>query len=137
VLVCRWWREVGEAPALWAWVCIRLKNWRNKADKANSYVHKVMDCRRLQAARRMEVKEGAVSELLLQAVFRHPGLRELEVWDVGLVHPQVLAPALTQLEEVTLRNALPTPQQVTAICTAMTGNSQLKTLKLCIWNFPP
>ena len=22
VLVCRWWREVGEAPWLWAWVVV-------------------------------------------------------------------------------------------------------------------
>merc|ERR1719319_1663817 len=24
VLVCRRWRKVGEAPALWAWVCLRV-----------------------------------------------------------------------------------------------------------------
>jgi len=77
----------------------------------------------------VEVRE--VSEELLQAVVRHPGLKEMEVWaDLSSVDPELLAQAVTQLEEVWLQRTSLTPQQVTAICTAMTGNSQLKTLDL-------
>ena len=28
VLVCKRWREVGEAPVLWAWVCLRVDKER-------------------------------------------------------------------------------------------------------------
>ena len=51
VLVCRWWREVGEAPALWVWVCLRV--WRENI----GYMPEVLDSRRLQAVRRVEVWE--------------------------------------------------------------------------------
>ena len=98
VLVCRWWREVGEAPALWVWVCLRV--WRENI----GYMPEVLDSRRLQAVRRVEVTE--VSEELLQAVVRHPGLREMVVQYTSLssVDPELLAQAVTQLEEVALGN---------------------------------
>ena len=25
VLVCRWWREVGESPLLWTWACLKVE----------------------------------------------------------------------------------------------------------------
>ena len=71
VRVCMWWREVGEAPALWVWVCLRVRR-RNIG-----YMPEVLDSRRLQAVRRVEVRE--VSEELLQAVVRHPGLKVMLV----------------------------------------------------------
>jgi len=126
VLVCRWWREVGEAPALWVWVYIVV---------TEDNMSEVLDSRRLQAVRRVEVRE--VSEELLQAVVRHPGLKEMVVVNsnLSLVDPELLAQAVTQLEEVGfgdtwLGYTQSTPQQVTAICTAIRGNSQLKRLKL-------
>jgi len=124
VLVCRWWREVGEAPALWVWVCLRVRRWNI------GYMPEVLDSRRLQAVRTLEVRE--VSEELLQAVVRHPGLKVMVVVMAyfSSVDPELLAQAVTQLEEVMLWYSYLTPQQVTAICTAMTGNSQLKTLHL-------
>merc|ERR1719319_437600 len=125
VLVCRWWREVGEAPALWVWVCIRVKG------ENHGYIKEFLDSRRLQAVRRIEVREEVeVSEELLQAVVRHPGLKEMRVQstDLSAVDPELLAQAVTQLEEVVHTRL--TPQQVTAICTAMTGNSPLKALGL-------
>merc|ERR1719319_1193030 len=48
--------------------------------------------------------------------------------DLSAVDPELLAQAVTQLEEVVHTRL--TPQQVTAICTAMTGNSMLKALGL-------
>merc|ERR1719509_190870 len=91
----------------------------------------VLDSRRLQAVSRMEMEEG--SEELLQAVVRHPGLKVMVVqWNTNLssVDPELLAQAVTQLEEVELVDTDLTPQQVTAICTAMSGNSMLKALDL-------
>jgi len=125
VLVCRWWREVGEAPALWVWVCIRVKG------ENHGYIKEFLDSRRLQAVRRIEVREEMeVSEELLQTLVRRPGLKEMRVQstDLSAVDPELLAQAVTQLEEVVHTRL--TPQQVTAICTAMTGNSRLKTLYL-------
>jgi len=135
VLVCRWWRELGEAPALWVWVCLR--------ERIRGTLPEVLGSRRLQAVRRVEVWE--VSEELLQVVVSHPGLKEmwvLQQTNLSSVDPELLAQAVTQLEEVKLscprltpqlrelRRTRLTPQQVTAICTAMTGNSQLKKLEL-------
>ena len=50
VLVCRRWREVGEAPGLWAWVVIRVtrENMSNMVER--------LDCRRLRAVRELRVK---------------------------------------------------------------------------------
>jgi len=126
VLVCRWWREVGEAPALWVRFCLRVK------EETHDYIQEVLDSRRLQAVRRMEVRGvREVSEELLQTVVRHPGLKEMRVKsNLSAVDPELLAQAVTQLDEVVLENTRLTPQQVTAICTAITGNSQLKTLDL-------
>jgi len=122
VLVCRWWREVGEAPALWVWVCL----W---VGRNIGYMAEVLNSRRLQAVRRMEVRE--VSKELLQAVVRHPGLKVMGIRAIhSSVDPELLAQAVTQLEGVDVVGTTLTPQQVTAICTAMTGNSQLKTLDL-------
>ena len=92
VLVCRWWREVGEAPALWVWVCLRV------ASRNIGYMPEVLDSRRLQAVRRMEARE--VSEELLQAVVRHPGLKEMVVRNsiLSSVDPELLAQAVTKLD---------------------------------------
>ena len=49
VLVCRRWREVGEAPGLWAWVVLRVTR-----EKLAS-MPKVLDSRRLAAVRRIRV----------------------------------------------------------------------------------
>jgi len=129
VLVSRRWREVGEAPALWSWV-----PWFYVMEENIGYMPEVLGSSRLQAVRRMVVSEvREVSEELLQAVVRHPGLKVMEVgFDSSLssVDPELLAQAVTQLEEVVLANNHLTTQQVTAICTTMAGNSQLKTLNL-------
>jgi len=130
VLVCRWWRKVGEAPALWAWVCFRVGYTRPERDDGSLF--EMMDSRRLQAMRRMEVSSG-VSDELLQAVVNHPGLKEIQIgWipTFSSVNPHLFGQALAQLEEVQLFGANVSVQQVAAICTAMSGNSNLKKLNL-------
>ena len=94
---------------------------------------KCQRCRRLQAVRRLEVRE--VSEELLEVVIRHPGLKEMRIHtDISSVHPQLLAKAVLKLEEVELRETLLTPQQATAICTALKGNSKTKVLDMSTYN---
>ena len=80
VLVCRWWMEVGEAPALWVWLCLRMRR------RTIGYMPVVLDSRRLQAVRRLELRGlNAVSEEVLQALARHPGLEEMGIkWQ--LIH---------------------------------------------------
>jgi len=133
VLVCRWWREVGEAPALWVWVMLQA-SWKNIQSMAEA-----LGSRRLQGVRRLEVEDMAgrsnveveleVPGELLQAVIRHPGLRELDLAaNLAMLEPELLAQAVTRLEEVGLGKL--TSQQVSAICTAVTPNSQLRVLGL-------
>jgi len=134
VLVCRWWREVGEAMLLWLWVNLTVQ------EQSIGYMPEVLDSRRLQAVRRMEVRQVRnMSEELLQAVVRHPGLREMAILytDLSSVNPhvpQLLAQAVNQMEEANLYISQLTPQQVTAICTAMAEGSKLKTLNLSCTN---
>jgi len=123
VLVCRRWREVGEAPALWAW--LRLLANQDNLD----CMPEVLASRRLRALRRIEVWE--VSEELLQAVIKHPELKVMELdADLSSLYPELLAQVVTQLEEVELSNGQVTTQQADAICTAILGNSRLKRLEL-------
>ena len=60
VLVCRLWREVGEAPGLWAWVVLRLAMEDTE----------VLGLRRLQAVRELRLR-GEVGGELLAAVVGH------------------------------------------------------------------
>ena len=71
VLVCRWWREVGEAPALWAWVTITVTRWNL------AIMPEVLEARKVAGARR--VVAWVVSEEVLEAVARHPGVRHLVI----------------------------------------------------------
>jgi len=143
VQVCRRWREVGEAPGLWTWVCLRVGISNRFFQKSGQMpevlqLSAALDSRRLQAVRRVEAHmvarywETEKSEELIQVVVRHTGLKEMEIdsTDLSSVDPELLAQAVTQLEEVKLVSTNLTPQQVTAICRAMTGNSQLKTLHI-------
>merc|ERR1712129_7623 len=76
------------------------------------------------------------SKKLVQAVVRHPGLEEMVIEYTNLssvAHGEgleLLAQAVTQMEKVVLGYNPVTPQQLTAICTAMKANSKLKTLHL-------
>jgi hypothetical protein len=111
VLVCRRWREVGEAPGLWApWVSLTAGPW-NLASMPEA-----VGSRRLQALSSLWL--WAVSEELLEAVAAHPALASLALHaDVSRVEPQLVARALSTPRSLALSGlARLTVPQATALC---------------------
>ena len=72
LLVCRRWREVGETPALWSSLPVMV-NTRNL-----SVMTEMLRSRRLQAVRKLDIRNVSPSEEDWEAVVEHPGLREFE-----------------------------------------------------------
>ena len=83
VLVCQMWRELGEAPRFWA------KLWRKhgrdgviKVTRENlSTMPERLDSRRMRDVRELWMmgNHDEVSEEVLHAVARHPGLRSMSM----------------------------------------------------------
>ena len=130
VLVCRWWREVGEAPALWAWVRLVVEN------QSLAVMPEALDARRLGLLRRVEVR--AVSADLLEAVVRHPGLVEVEMKHCSLegMEPELVAMAMAGMEvvglarrSITSRTSL-SHSQLTSLCQALCLPCRVVTLVL-------
>jgi hypothetical protein len=86
--------------------------------------------RRLQAVRRLEAT--VVSVELLEAVARHPGIRELVLEDanLALIDAGLLARLAGHLEEVFLPHSSITQQQVDAIFSVIDGDSALRRLHM-------
>jgi hypothetical protein len=130
VLVCRRWREVGEAPALWAWVCLRVSM------RSLGSMPGLLRAARLQAVTRLTMV--VASDDLLQAVASHPGLRVVDMngfghmgrFDPSAVRSDLLAAAFSGLEELAMEATALTREQLEAILAAITGYRRLKRLKL-------
>ena len=133
VLVCKWWREVGEMPQLWSWACI-------KVDCAKCpCLPEMPEARMMRPVRRMEVRccnaqrkpEVAVIEEVLLAAARHPGIKELVISvDLSAVDPELLAWTVIQLEEVKLFFTHLSFMHIFTICATITEHSSLKSLYL-------
>jgi len=135
VLVCRWWREVGEAPKLWPWITSI-----TASEHDIGRMPEVVNFRRLQAVKTISMWE--VSDELLQAVVGHPGLKVMQVWNTSLstANPALLAWAVAKMEDVIIADSQSdsdqwrytdlTPQQLTAIFTALSVSSNIKKLDL-------
>ena len=122
-LVCRRWREVAEAPGLWAW--LRLTATR----KNLSSLPRLLDTRRMQGVRKLSL--GALSRRLLEAVERHRGLRSLDIScrKMAPVEPELLARAVCSVQEVKVDKL--TDHQVRAVLLQITtGESSIKKLRL-------
>ena len=132
VLVCSWWREVGEVPALWSWVTLKVSE-RNLVN-----TREVLNTRRMRAVRRLEVRAmlrpRARDELedLLQAIAKHQGLRELVLGDIDLsqVDERLLARAVTRVEVLDMYDASLTCLQATAVFASIQEGTRLKVLNL-------
>jgi len=143
-LVCRGWREVGEAPSLWAWVCLRASEGPNDWPTFHEATE-LLGSRRFQAVRSLAIhgehhardETSEVSEELLQAVVRHPVLSQLMLFrgtSLSSVDPELLAQAVSQLEELDLIDPQLTPQQLEAIFAALDASNKLKALRICDTN---
>ena len=80
VLVCRRWRDVGEAPSLWAWVSPHCRDefrCRNHEEEGcNLHItSQMLGCNKFQAIE--ELRVSAWSEGLLEAALNHKGLKRL------------------------------------------------------------
>ena len=66
VLVCKRWKDIGEAPKLWTWVY----HWVNRGNLAN--MPRILASKRLQALKAIAVR--SFSEELLMAIIKHPSI---------------------------------------------------------------
>ena len=86
VRVCRWWREVGEAPRFWTWACFKVDCHLYSAPIlremfASRRLHSVKKRLKVRSDFGVRSNEVAVLEVLLPAVAGRPGL--LESLDLG------------------------------------------------------
>ena len=104
VLVCRRWREVGEA-GFWAWVILR------------EAVPEVLESRRMKTVREII----AWTDKLLKLMTRHKGLKVLEVSGTvpSEVYPCLMALAVTRLEKVRMEETKLTTQHGKTILTGI------------------
>ena len=133
VLVCRRWRQVGEAPHLWAWLYLVVR-----PDNLAS-LPEVLASRRLQGV--TGIKLEAVSEDLLACLASHPGLRSLDLHhaDLSGTSPYLLAFLLSRLERGTLWFLSLSSIQAEAIFSCL-GTSRLRQLDLsytCLSHLAP
>jgi len=142
VKVCRRWREVGEQPGLWSWVTITV-HLGNLAR-----VPAVLSNRRLRCMKGLHLQ--VVSEELLEAVVRHPGLKLVDMVDCNLfvsivdgkrsaatlasVDHNLLGSAITNCEEVKMNmktsNRGLSRKQALEIFSKIAAGSSLKRLQL-------
>ena len=116
VLVCHLWREVGEAPSFWTGV-------RMTVTRENmSTMPERLDSRRMRAVREVRMRwREEVSEEVMEAVARHPGLRLVEMCGANLssVDAGLLARVVDKLEEVSFLDTELTGKQVEAVMAAL------------------
>ena len=110
VLVCRRWRQVGEAPRLWAWVVLTVTR------ENISYMPGLLEARRLQAVKELVLTHIGEDGKLLKAVVKHQGLKKLEfvcenlgdleqpeqLWPIVQPSVRLLGQAMSRMEVVTV-----------------------------------
>ena len=133
VLVCRWWREVGEAPALWDWVF--LIGWYYNCSR----MVEIFESGRLHNVSSLNmwsVTENHPSPFHVEAVFdalllvSFNRLNSLYTDSVNLssVDPDVMAKALNKMESVEVKNSKLTSLQMNRMLSQSLVNTRLRTL---------
>ena len=127
LLVCQFWREVGE-PVLWARSVLKVTS-----ENMTGLVETLSGSRRLKYVRNLRVI-GVVPKELLQAMAEQQRFKLVDMAScitLSEVEPELLARAVAGLEEVDMWSNRLTKQQAEAILRDVcTGGSQLKILKI-------
>ena len=126
-LVCKHWATVGEAPLLWTWACITAR----KSNLA-SFVD-ILSNRKLDAVQRLHVTSPLHEEGMIQAVLKHPGLKEVLVWadcSTNCLKQGLLAQLVDKLEDLELIWPTFNFEEARAMCVAMRGNEKLTRFRL-------
>ena len=130
VLVCRRWREVGEAQGLWAWVVAVHRGLAvTRRSPPKSVVPRLLETR-LWAVRVIFVR--AVSKEILEAVAGQHGLRVMHMEDTNLtlVDSRLLARAVSKLEDVNMQKSSIDFWQAETIFKAVGRSSILRKLNI-------
>ena len=102
VEVCRRWREVSEVPGFWVWVRLWVRPQNFKIMKEVLERRRFKPVEKLTISMGLDRSRGKMSEKLLQAVIKHPGLKELDLQDAELhqVEPKLLMKVLGKMETI-------------------------------------
>ena len=125
--VCRRWREVGEAPGLWARVCLRASR------ESMVGLQEALPGRRMLLVRELRLGgEGPVSEGLLELVVRHGGLTSLSLQgsDLSSVEPWLLEGLVKGLQELQLEGTQLAGGQQQGIFQSVVLGTKLKKLRV-------
>ena len=124
--MCRWWRQIGEAPVLWSWLRLPTVNQKN-IDVIQELLER---SKRLQGIETLVAR--VVSEELLLAVAQHKSLKRLDFayTDLTSVEPIVLARAICKMEEVDLGKSQFSPEQANLIFQHLSKHNSLQSLNL-------
>ena len=134
VLVCRLWREVGEAPRLWAWVVLRV-NTENTGTRLEVLASRRMGCVRvLDVQEHLPRQQLELMEPILTAISQgYFSLKKLHIQNINLstLEPSLLAGVARRLEEVWMDGTQLTSEQAAMVMTALcVKNSRLKMLDI-------
>ena len=125
LLVCRWWRDVGQSKPLWrlAMVTVTKKNLFAMPNFIWS--------RRIQAADTLGI--NAINETMLFALSGHPGIRKLKIHadtDLSAVDPQLFADTICKVESVDMYNVFLTNHQQRIIMSRIYSGSDIQSLTI-------
>ena len=130
MLVCRRWREVGEAPMFWVhWVWPYLT-------ETNMWplVRMMTTGRRLSSVHHINVLLDSVPEDLLHLLQQLPSLQAVDFSfsNLSKVDPRLLASFVTKLTSASFRGAKLKPSQINLLLTKLSEKpNKIKELNLC------
>ena len=123
MLVCRKWRDIGDAPKLWSSLQLTV-------DTENlSSIPKALSSNRLSKITYMDL--NVVSKDLLQAIQEHSMVKEIHIRArMSSIEPTILFNTVTNMESIRIPFDDLTMEQVESILKAICGDSKMKCLSL-------